>query len=327
MLGIPTRSDVADPEYQRAVAAEDLRRKLEGFSWPTSTVFIHNHMLDPRKYQDSQLVLDHYISQINEYRQNLERGIDLGIVSTEREPYTSTSHPNDEHYTDGRTMKSHVRKKKMGIDDRLVVVTPVKKPFKHDDRDGFKIEFSPSGLAFYELEQYEAALRKAFESSSFKGGQLKRMRKVIEIFDDSANKELVSHNLVDPFNPEWPSSIEGRKGTEAYRLHQENKRVAKESNLYLRFDEFYVVVKLGEHTQSMTPAEVLLDQRNPLTSLGLWLRQGLRDEINGLVDVKDGFVFNGVLYAAKPGSYAVSEGNALQELVNVFGLPATNGET
>ena len=325
MLGIPTRSDVADKEYQKAVAAGKLRDKLGDFRWPTSTVFIHNHMVDSRRYWDPESVLEQYLSDIKSYRENLERGIAMGIVFSEKETTKSTAHPDDEHYTDGRTMKSKVRKKRMGIEGRLVVVVPVEKPFKHDERDGFSIEFNPAELAFYELEVYEAALRRAFESSSMKGRQLRRMRKVIGEFDDSAHKDLLSHCLVDSYNPEWPFSIEERNGTSAYILKQENQRIASMSDIYLRFDEFYVVCQTG-NTQYMVSAEVLLDQTNPLTSGGLWHRQGIRDEIESFINIKGSFVFNGVEYTAQPDSYSVS-GNALKELVNVLGVPVTNGET
>lgn len=327
MLGIPTRSDVADPKYQRAVAAEDLRSKLEGFSWPTSTVFIHNHMLHPGSW-DPEFVLNQYISQINNYRQNLEMGIAIGIVSTETEPHTSTAHPNYEYSMDGRTLKPLVRKRSMGIDDKLVIVTPVKKPFKHDPRDGFKIVYCPSGLAYHELEQYEAALKAAFASSSLKWRQLKRMRKVIEGFDKGAHKDLLSHSLVDPFNPPWPSSLEDKRGTEAYEKSRENKRIATLSDAYLRFDEFYVVFQKGKHVQSMIPAGALLNQVNPLNSNGFWNRQSIRDEVDGFMNTNGGFIFNGIPHTRRGNFYYVSGGAApLKELVNVLGVPATNGQT
>jgi hypothetical protein len=328
MLGIPTRSDVADKKYRESVIAERVRGSLDGFNWPTSTVFIHNHVVGSKRGDlDPSFVLAHYNGRINLFRENLERAASLGLILPKGES-TSTSHPNEQPYFDGRANKSKIRKRRRGIEERLVVVKPVKKWFKHDERDGFKIKFDPRELAEYELTGYEAALREAFESSTNPKTQLKRMRKVIEEFDDSAHKELLSHGLIDSFKPEWPFSIEGRKGTEAYKLKQEYQEVADRSDIYLRFDEFYVVIR-KQNGETCIPSQVLLDQTNPLTSGDLWHRQFIRDEVSALVGAKKGFVFNGIEYHPQSSTEGridtyTASGSVSSELVNILGVQTIN---
>ena len=328
MLGIPTRSDVTDKKYRESVAAEELRGNLSSFNWPTSSVFIHNHVVGSKRGDlDPSFVLTHYNGRINLFMDNLERAASLGLILLKGKS-TSTSHPNEEPYFDGRTNKSKIRKRKKGIEERLVVVTPVKKPFKHDERDGFKIEFDPSELAAYELVVYEAALREAFESSTNPRAQLGRMGKVIEKFDDSAHKELLSNGLIDTFKPEWPFSIEGKKGTEAHKLKQQYQEVADRSDIYLRFDEFYVIIK-KQNVETFIPSQVLLDQTNPLTFGDLWHRQSTRDEISALVTDKGRFVFNGVEYSPQSSAEGridsyTAFGSVPSELVNILGVQTIN---
>lgn len=330
MLGIPTRSDVTDKKYQGSVLAEKVRTSLDDSKWPSSNAFIHNHVVGSRRRDlDPSFVLAHYLSRINSYRESLEKATSLGLV-TPKVSMTSSSHPNEESYFDGRSLKSKVRKRKRSIEERLVVVIPVKKPFKHDKRDGFRIEFDPSELVLYELNEYGGALRGAFESSANRRAQLRRMRGVIDEFDDSAHKELFSHSLIDVFKPEGSFSIEGREGTEAYKLKQRYQEVADRSDVYLRFDEFYVVAK-KQNGETCIPAQVLLNQTNPLTSGNLWNRQSIRDNLSDFVNTNGRFVFNGVEYTPKfskkggVDSYTTSS-NALKELVNILGIPAINGQ-
>ncbi len=331
MFGIPTRSDVKNEKYQRAVIAEGLRRRLDEFSWPTSTCFIHNHVVgsEPTDLEPA-FVLEHYIGCISRFREDLAKAASLGLVLPKIETI-STAHPNQELYVYGPINTPMARTRKRGIAKKLVVVTPVKKPFEHDERDGFNIRYAPAELAEHELAEYETALKQAARSSMDPRKQLERMKGVIEKFDNSAHKELLSHGLVDSFNPEWPCSIEERILTKAHRLKKQNQRIAGASDIYLRFDEVYVVTK-GQNVESRIPAQVLLDQSDPLTSSQLWHRQSIRDCIDRKVKDKGEFVFNGIKYTPqltegdKVDSYTAS-GSVPTEFTNILGIQTTNGKT
>jgi len=352
MLGIPTRSDVQDEEYRRSVVAEELRRDLHEFSWPTSTVFIHNHM-NPHRSRgedlDPSFVLEHYLAGIESYRQDLERGVSLGIVFSNRKKIKSSHHPNEYPYYDGRTDRSGTGTRKMALDERLVGVTDLRKPkafrfrdlFKLRRKEGiqfkrveynFEIEFNPRDLAFSELAEYEKALRVASQTGGTDKEKLRRMKLVIEQFDDSANKRLLfPFSLVDSYNPKWPSTLERKAGTEANRLATENRRIADISDIFLRFDEHYIAMKMSKTSGHYIPAGILLNQDNPLTASNLSGRQVFRDNISHLLNRRPSFIFNGVEYvplnsSGGVDSYLTIDDITPKQLVNILGVPVIGGK-
>ena len=196
------------------------------------------------------------------------------------------------------------------------------------DDDGFKITFNPAQLAEKEMKEYETELRQAYESLKNPREQLERMQEVIERFGESANKELLSHGIINPFNPEWAWTMEDRKGTKAHKLKQQYKEIAERSDIHLRFDEFYLIMKVlnteTTRVEHMIPAKILLDQSNPLTAYSLLFRQSVRDGIAEIVGVKGRFVFNRTEYTPQDAGIYKASGEVPQEFANILGVLTIN---
>lgn len=334
MLGIPTRSDVQNSEYQSTVEVEGLRRELEISRWPTSSHFLHNHVVgakrkkeqeggNPLNYLNPRLVLDHYKDRIRGYRDAL----DVAEQNEYTRPYGKLSTNTDINFDQFSDSKAIRRRP---FEESLVTLDTPFNSMQNDSSEStnaetkyhFNYSWIPLQLARFELDEYEGQLIDAYTSSSKPNIQIKNIWEVNQIFDGSANKNLIGDSVLADFMR--PDSIEITKETEAYELREQNKKIAEASDIYLRFDEFYIVVN-GNGRQHLIPSSVLLDEDVILTSGNLYHRQSLRREISNLVDHMDEFIFNGTTYSLDRSKQIFhSVGEVIKPLVNILGIPVSD---
>ncbi len=360
MLGIPTRSDVKDKRYKKSLEAELFKKKIDFFCWPTSSCFLHNHVNSAlrhakedvfqaediykkgEKASDSvtnnlnpAIVLDYYLNGINNFRTALEE-----VNSSEygkyinRENWIKTTHDaNKNFYYDGRLERNCERAKKRKLVD-IVKSSECRMDVCGKKEKGIMYIYNPYQVAMLELSDMEKELKEAFNSSQDPPERIYNIWLVIDKFDDSANKSLIE-GISSFYFYDWPFSIEHKKGTEANKLRNVNEEIGKKSDMYIRFNEFYLIAKYNDiGHEALLPLYSITDERERKTQHGLGLRQHMRDFIERKVENKGSIVFNSVEYKAeykelipmheKPRSmqavsHFVAEKEPVQEFVNLLG--------
>ncbi len=360
MLGIPTKSDVKDKRYKKSLEAELFKEKIDFFRWPTSSCFLHNHVnsalrhakedvfqaediyKEGEKASDSvannlnpAIVLDYYLNGINNFRTALEE-VNSSKYGKQinRENWTKTTHnANKNFYYDGRLERNCERAKKRKLVD-IVKSSECHMDVCGKKEKGIMYSYNPYKVAMLELSDMEKELRESFNSSQNPTERIHKMWLVIDKFDDSANKSLIE-GMFNPFSYEWPFSIEYKKRTEANKLRNVNDEIGKKSDMYVRFDEFYLMAKYNDKGhEALLSLDAITDENKRATQGSLWHRQHMRDFIERKVEDKGSVVFNGVEYKAKYKelipvhekprsmqaiSHFVVEKEPVQEFVNLLG--------
>ena len=239
MLGIPTKSDVKDPNYQKAWEKEKI---AEGLNSP----------LIPKNYIESALnkfyvkeddsinpeeVMKLTQKEIQEKQNLIFKGKSCGIVN-EKINIESNHHPNEIVYLEGHGAR--VVKYKTPVRPEEV---KVKKRNKIQIKLGFspyKIIVNPYELAMKELSTFSSQLEKGIKNY-YLPNDLMKMKYTLDDFLDNANIELVKNSLLSTFVS--PYSLEDEEGSEAYKIKQIHDNIQNESNISLDFYENHWKVK------------------------------------------------------------------------------------
>lgn len=231
-LGIPTQSDVVDVKYKKALMQEKIKSHINSF--PASTMDIHNAINSHYNGStvDSQEILNLYLNKIQNFQTNLFDGIEEKVTSMSYK-FNSSTHPNEYGgiilQAPNERYKTLVSSSNIKIKERSSIMQ------KLSGKPKYKISFSPYRTAMTESSTLRTQLK-----NSQKGKKtiddLLNMEKIIEEFEENnANTAILNHRLTNRFKT--PDEFESDKNSNAYKLKQKHEKIAKESNIYLSFNE------------------------------------------------------------------------------------------
>lgn len=298
--GIPTRSDVKDPEYHEILRLEELNEKIQEWRWPTSSTFLHNHVVaalrfageDPlkaeqvykggeykgdfREFLNPQTVLDYSLQALSGYEQAL----------TEARPYIPRLEKED---YDIETTVRYPKPLPEGVREEKIIL----KWYREGKEKGWRYTFKPWGLISRELTSLREDLEEALDTEENPIKQIQVLWQVLDSHDRSLVKELASGALRIPLE-KTSYAMERDKRTETGRLHSLNAQIAAESDVYVRFDEIYLVQKRRGKVIIQSPLQGIVDPERRFDSGGLWIRSGVRDYLGEQFTKERRIVFNGI---------------------------------
>lgn len=343
--GIPTRSDVRNAEYHEILRLEELNEKIREQRWPTSTIFLHNHVAgalrfvgeDPlkaeqvyksgeyrpglitklkgkpnfREFLNPQGVLDDSLQALSKYEQALAEARPY-IPHLEKEDYTIETTARYSELPEG------VKEEKTTL-----------KWYGNGKEKGWRYTFKPWDLVSRELTSLRKDLEKVLETEDDPIKQIQLLWEALDSHGNSPAKRLAGGALRIPLE-KTSYQMEHDQKTEAGQLHAFNEQVAAGSDIYVRFDEIYLVQKRGSERILSSPFRNIIDPEEIFTSGGLWVRTGIRDYLREQFMKERRVVFNGI-EVAESGLSQVGKGlyepglKASQELpqwiVNLIAKP------
>lgn len=333
-FGIPSRSDVKNPVYQEAIRLEELNERIGDFRWPTSTTFLHNHVVAvlrlagenvfkaSRIYEtgDYRILLPWKRGEARRFKQLLDPKLvletSLGSVGQYREAIfeaeTHLSHmKDDDHFIE---TNHQLRNLPQGIKEEKVTLT------WKEDTSGWRYTYNPWGLLTQELDSLEAELRASVDSEEHPVKQIHKLWSVISTHDEGTVKRLLSGSL--RIRVERSSyAFEHDSKTEAGLLYQANQRVAAESDIYLRFDEAYLVLE-----SLHVPFQEISGEEHQASQFGLFARTMARDYMESKLEEKGSLVVNG-LNVQREHNRILSSSEIPLWLLDLFAQPVSvNGK-
>lgn len=288
MLGIPTRSDVLNPEYRQAVREYKLFERAGRFRNIPSDVLLHNHIVCALRQSGQDTSLWEGIK---------ERGEPAPKATI---PYLNPGGVFYAYQQSIENVRSAIKKSGNLLDKRYCL----------KEKKGKRLETVIDGnlreLLNQELSLLETVLVHAYEKSDQPYGKLHEMWKALNMAEERMS---LCHSSELIFPESKVCDMEYHH-PEIVPLVEKNREIGNMSDVYLRFDESYVTCKKSESRILSIPADgSFIDVEKHKTDRdGLRNRISLRDFIDDVVRKKGKVVINGVSYYRNPCETFLTEG-------------------
>lgn len=240
--GIPTAEDVTDPEYQKQRRIEEFNTKIYGVaSSLRSTVWLHNRVVAGlRRFGKDVMRTEEFLEKGGMGRRVVELvGPDFvfEVANSKLEKFVAlvgglgeNSHLLD-YWRTPRTVTSNV---KMVIDSGLIN--------QGESEGSFLYTYIPAEV----LAGIVGKMKSQLEQISNMAGEAKLLAvySLFERLDDDSSFRLVGGDL--EYRTGWSCfGMEHREGGEAWDLRELNWKMTGESDVSVRFDAEYLVMKMS----------------------------------------------------------------------------------
>lgn len=310
-LGIPTQSDAVDVKYKKALKQERIKNQINSF--PASTVDIHNAINSHYNGNtvDSKEILDLYLNKIQNFNENLFKGIENN-VSSMKYTFDSWDHPNECHI--GILQEPNKRYRILMDASNIKVTERSKIVQKIFNKPKYKISFSPYRTAMTESSSLRSELK-----NSQKGRKtiddLLSMEGIIEDFEkNNANTAILNYRITNRFKTS--DEFEFDKNSDVYKLKQKHKKIAEQSEIYLQFQENYWIINTnsgekGYPIKGKIPYPTSSSKQKDFLNSQVDLKKNMEEKLNETGTI----IFNGEIFDSWKG---IIEYYSSQDFLNPF---------
>lgn len=325
IYGIPTRVDVTDTTYQRALWLENLSHTID--TWPpVSTNLAHNHLVSALRAVGENVHLADILLESDNPAAALTHGdkkskflalLNPSMISEDAlwQIYTYQQALSQAEPYLIRFNEPHVKHLNNRIDDlpRSVRKSP-------DPHLGWKYEFVPSDLIHTTVHTLIRDLVTETTSGHDPLKQLSNIWKILQKQEQSQINSLLS-NAVRITLPHWSHYYEQTPGYEAYALAKQNEAVASGSDVYVCFDGEYLAVRAGGIGVVYFPLQSMTDLATYDTQGNLYIRVKARDFILRTLERNRKLVINGISLDYHDDHKLESASAVPQWIIDLLGYP------
>lgn len=292
-FGIPTRADVEDPAYQEAVRLAEINNRIHYFKWPTSTVLLHNHVVDSLRQSGADVSRAEEVYQEGTYKRNLARlnpyfvqAASLSSLASyqqailEATPYLKDDETRLESSKRVVNLPEGVKEKEARL------------PW-NGGMPGWRYTYHPRKLLLQELTSLREDIQQALRPDQDSIKQIHNLWIALDSHDKSAAKSLLEHTLSIPME-KGILDFERDEHTEAGKLTKLHREIAQRSDVYVEFNTIYLQVK-KENGSDGFPFQYIVDPQYRYEGYSLAMRTQARDEILDQLRQKGKLVINGIL--------------------------------
>jgi len=329
-FGVPTRFDVEDTDFQQSIRIEELNDRIKNWNWPTSTMGLHNHIASAWRFSKTGSshfsvervykngIIDRGVDQ-DEFRKCLKPRLILDtqlklIERFQRALEEAKPYLQDLESDQAITSSHRYETLPFGVSEEKIPEDKQKNGMK------FKYTFKPLPLINSELQ----SLTQDLKSIEVEGNPVEAIHKIwvtLNRHDNNGVKDLAGMFLYIS-QKKSPFSYELDKETEAGRLHALNSEIYSDSDVAVRFDGRYLLVKEGANKTHMIPFEPLWKPELKSDGHALQMRISVRDSIMSLLEQKRSVMVQGVTITRNEnGVLTTNVFDLPQWLVNAIGEP------